>query len=267
MIDTLKKVIIVTINEAINKVINLALKEVGYKPTYGKRTKYAETLDALGDFYNTPKNGFDYCDVFFDWLFVTCFGADTGRKMLYQPKRSLGAGVGYSANYYKENNAFSKIPERGCQIFFGNDHTGIVVDVNDVYVYTVEANTGGGNGIVARKTYKRTYSAISGYGYPNWKLVANTPDLKPLETITKEVIEGKWGNGYTRKEKLEQAGYNYNDVQKLVNKILHDKDIEKIAKEVIQGKWGNGIIRKNKLKKAGYDYSEVQKKVNEIMGV
>lgn len=38
--------------------------------------------------------------------------------------------------------------------------------------------------------------------------------------IAKEVINGKWGNGAARKKKLEKAGYNYNKVQKEVNKLL-----------------------------------------------
>lgn len=38
--------------------------------------------------------------------------------------------------------------------------------------------------------------------------------------IAKEVINGKWGNGADRKKKLEKAGYNYNKVQKEVNKLL-----------------------------------------------
>lgn len=41
-----------------------------------------------------------------------------------------------------------------------------------------------------------------------------------LETIAREVIDGKWGNGRQRKEKLIAAGYNYAEVQKLVNNIL-----------------------------------------------
>ena len=41
-----------------------------------------------------------------------------------------------------------------------------------------------------------------------------------LETIAKEVIEGKWGNGRTRKDKLTAAGYDYYKVQSLVNTIL-----------------------------------------------
>ena len=38
--------------------------------------------------------------------------------------------------------------------------------------------------------------------------------------IATEVISGKWGNGNTRKQKLTKAGYNYNDIQAIVNKKL-----------------------------------------------
>ena len=41
-----------------------------------------------------------------------------------------------------------------------------------------------------------------------------------LEQIAREVIDGKWGNGRTRKDKLTAAGYNYSDVQRIVNRIL-----------------------------------------------
>lgn len=43
---------------------------------------------------------------------------------------------------------------------------------------------------------------------------------KALTAIAKEVIQGKWGNGQIRKEKLEFAGYNYAKVQAEVNRIL-----------------------------------------------
>ena len=44
--------------------------------------------------------------------------------------------------------------------------------------------------------------------------------LKTNEEIAKEVILGKWGNGTTRKSKLKKAGYDYNAIQKIVNKML-----------------------------------------------
>ena len=46
------------------------------------------------------------------------------------------------------------------------------------------------------------------------------PVLKPLKEIANEVIAGKWGNGNQRKTALTKAGYNYKDVQALVNKMM-----------------------------------------------
>ena len=43
---------------------------------------------------------------------------------------------------------------------------------------------------------------------------------KTVSEIAKEVITGKWGAGDTRKAKLKAAGYDYNAVQKEVNKLL-----------------------------------------------
>lgn len=47
--------------------------------------------------------------------------------------------------------------------------------------------------------------------------------LSPLsiKAIALEVIDGKWGNGITRKNKLESAGYNYREVQDMVNYLMH----------------------------------------------
>lgn len=38
--------------------------------------------------------------------------------------------------------------------------------------------------------------------------------------IAREVIDGKWGNGADRKRRLTEAGYNYAQIQSLVNKII-----------------------------------------------
>ena len=43
---------------------------------------------------------------------------------------------------------------------------------------------------------------------------------KSNEEVAKEVIKGEWGNGTERKNKLEAEGYNYNEVQKIVNNML-----------------------------------------------
>lgn len=45
-------------------------------------------------------------------------------------------------------------------------------------------------------------------------------ELKSVDEIAKEVLEGKWGNGTDRKKRLTEAGYNYAAVQEAVNKLL-----------------------------------------------
>lgn len=42
-------------------------------------------------------------------------------------------------------------------------------------------------------------------------------ELKPLDVIAKEVIQGKWGEGAEIRRNLEKAGYNYTDVIRWVN--------------------------------------------------
>lgn len=43
---------------------------------------------------------------------------------------------------------------------------------------------------------------------------------KSVDEVAKEVINGSWGNGTTRKTKLESAGYDYATVQAKVNSLL-----------------------------------------------
>lgn len=47
------------------------------------------------------------------------------------------------------------------------------------------------------------------------------PEKKNNTEIAKEVIEGKWGNGYSRKNRLTKAGYDYEAVQAIVNQMLN----------------------------------------------
>lgn len=46
-----------------------------------------------------------------------------------------------------------------------------------------------------------------------------TPTRKTNEEIAKEVLQGKWGNGADRKKRIVAAGYNYDAIQKIVNKL------------------------------------------------
>lgn len=145
----------------------------------GKFNKYARDLDALKDFYNGPKQGFDWCDVFVDWCFVQTFGRELAQKLIFQPNRSAGAGTGYSLNFYKDNGHFSTEPQVGDQIFFGDSkstwHTGIVTAVTGSTVSTVEGNSGSPLGVHAFR-YNKSDKIIKGYGRPYWTLaMGGTP--------------------------------------------------------------------------------------------
>lgn len=195
------------------KLIAVAKAEVGYHEkasnafldsdtaNAGKKnwTKYARDLDALGDFYNGKKNGYDWCDVFVDWCHVTAFGKEMALQLLEAPLRSCGAGVKYSADYYKGDlykNAgqfYESDPQPADQIFFGTSttwqHTGLVVDVDSQYVYTAEGNTS--DGMVALCKYRLNDPKILGYGRPDWSLVGGSSNPTTAQTTTKVDTSGK----------------------------------------------------------------------------
>lgn len=108
---------------------------------------------------------------------------------------------------------------------------------------------------------------FNGYGKESSDKPPHSMPSKTIDELAIEVIEGKWGNGAQRREKLSAAGYDYAAVQDRVNELMKKpkKSAAQLAKEVIQGKWGDGEARKKKLTAAGYNYSEVQKKVNEML--
>jgi uncharacterized protein YgiM (DUF1202 family) len=49
---------------------------------------------------------------------------------------------------------------------------------------------------------------------------ATTPKAKSNEQIADEVIQGLWGTGKDRKNRLTKAGYDYDTIQSIVNKKL-----------------------------------------------
>lgn len=147
------------------------------------------------------------------------------------------------------------------------DHVGIVESVSNGVITIIEGNN---NSAVRRRTIAVNGRCIRGYGRPKYTGETSTP-TQNIDTIAKEVIAGKWGNGEDRKNNLTNAGYNYAEVQSRVNAILNGsgnvgkKSDEEIAREVIRGDWGNGADRKNRLTASGYDYYTIQSIVNMLL--
>ena len=221
-----------TAEEAKRKLLTLAAADIGYHEKAsaaqldsmtanagtGNFTKYARDLDAVPDYYNGKKQGFAWCDVFVDDLFKIAFGADVGREMLCQPKKSAGAGCYYSALYFRQAGRFYNLPEVGDQVFFtfavGEvSHTGIVETVADggTLISTIEGNS---SDAVVRKAYRVGSAQIYGFGRPRWDLAADeeTPvsdsDTKPKpavkpETYTVSLPEAKLGDEGTLVERIQ----------------------------------------------------------------
>lgn len=104
------------------------------------------------------------------------------------------------------------------------DHVGIVESVNaDKKTFVIiEGNYGEA---VKRRTLAFNARYLRGFARPKYKAeqtqaATGTAKKKTVDQIAHEVIDGKWGNGETRKKKLKTAGYDYTAVQARVNALL-----------------------------------------------
>lgn len=168
----------------VSEVLRVARGEVGYKEKAscamlddkeanagkGNWTKYARDLWAADPhYYNGPKNGYDWCTAWMDWVIWTACGRDAvkAQRAVYYTG-PYGGSCTFSVRYYRAAKAWHKEPMPGDQIFFGKtyenvQHTGLVVKVTDGVVYTIEGNA---NNAVREKSYSRSDANILGYGRP-----------------------------------------------------------------------------------------------------
>ena len=180
-----------TLQEAQEKVLNVARDEIGYHEGYNNYIKYA-VGNWDNQFYGWDLQNQPWCDVFVDYCYTTAFGMQTGAAMTYQKVGAGSALCSASASYYKSNGAFYNYPEPGDQIFFiyngGINHTGIVETINGkgaswTSLITIEGNT---SDQVARREYKKGDITIAGFGRPNWNLVVNNSQSTPIAEDKKE---------------------------------------------------------------------------------
>ena len=154
------------------KASNTALDDKTANSGGNNWTKYARDLAAAG-YYNGNKNGYAWCDVFVDWVFFKAYGAEEGQRIQCQTG-PLGAGCIYSAQYYQLKGRYDRNPKIGDQVFFQTGgqigHTGIVVEVTDTTITTVEGNS---SDQVKKNTYSRSNGYIAGFGHP---LYSDTPE-------------------------------------------------------------------------------------------
>ena len=202
------------------KILKIAKAEIGTKeyPKNSNKVKYNT------EYYGREVSGgaYPWCCVFVWWVFKHA-GAS---KLFFNGKQSASCTTvrdGMKAQKVKD-------PKAGDIVFFNFsgdntkvEHIGIVEFVNaDGTVNTIEGNTSTGNdangGQVMRRIRKR--SQIDCFIRPQYQVENEVKPVKSIEDIAREVIAGKWGNGIDRKSNLIKAGYDYYEVQAMVNKLL-----------------------------------------------
>ena len=140
------------------KFINYALSQVGYKEGKNNDNKYGEYFGM---------NHEPWCA-----LFVSYCARMTDIPESIIPNYAE-CGSGY--NFFKKRGEIYSYAEPGDIVFFKptisgavSSHTGIVVNVTDDYIITVEGNAGTNTDGVYKFTYKKNYSKFLGFARPNY---------------------------------------------------------------------------------------------------
>ena len=153
-------------------------------------TKYSQEVDALGVF-STQVQGQPWCATWVTDGFINTYGVDKGLDMLCQPnKNSNAACCGDAAEYYQKAGRWYTSPQVGDQVFFKTTkyqyaHTGIVTEVTDTEVTTIEGNTSSEKGVISnggavtKKHYPVGYSGFKGFGRPKYEAKQEEPDFEP----------------------------------------------------------------------------------------
>lgn len=131
----------------------------------------------------------------------------------YNASQDKSADGMYSAS--KEKGSIDTIPEIVGLLVWRKGHIGVYIGNG----YVIEAR-GHSYGVVKTRLKDRNFTNWCKCPYITYEVTLKTENKKTVEQLAKEVIQGKWGTGINRKNRLEKAGYNYNAVQKKVNELI-----------------------------------------------
>lgn len=168
-------------NDLANEMVRIANAEIGYTEGTNKDNKFGKSLNI---------NNTNWCTLFVTWVAKKTTVEDTN---LYNDVIKSFSGFATVRNtilyfnnqdnlnfYYSKHYGGNYTPKAGDYIFFDwesswnkkisdesikgiSDHEGIVVEVKNGIVYTIEGNSGNPKG-VRKKSYKLNSSYIMGYG-------------------------------------------------------------------------------------------------------
>lgn len=191
---------------AIDKVINIALDEVGYLEKKDNNQLDSKTANAGQNNYTKywrdikpDYQGQPWCACFVTWCFEKAFGRDNAKTLLKHYPYVYCPTMAELFTLYAT-------PKKGDVVVFkhGNTftHTGLVVSVSGNTFSTVEGNTSGGSTIIAngggvcKKTYNIYNLPGTKFCRPNYEIVeeeltmAQYEELKGLISSISSDIKG-----------------------------------------------------------------------------
>ena len=144
----------------------------------------------------------------------------------YFKSKGYQVGIYANKNWYTNYLDYDKLKKQNYKIWLA--HYGIEKPSLecDIWQYTDKGKVEG--------IYENTVDLNIMYK----NLLLTTPNAstkKQIEELVEEVIEGKWGNGEERKNKLIRSGYPYEEIQKKVNEKLSSNLSKEIEYKVKKG--------------------------------
>lgn len=140
--------------------------------------------------------------------------ADTVAEAFLVKMKALGARGGVYANLNWWNNYLKGTAKNYSSNAFWIAQYNSTMDYKPASVMGMwqYSSSGSVNGISGKVDMDICYR-------PYWETAPKFPK-KSIDDLAKEVIDGLWGKGDERKQRLEDAGYDYNAVQNRVNELL-----------------------------------------------
>ena len=219
-----------------NKVVEQAKEWLGYNEADGSHKKIIDIYNSQAKplpRYYTVKYTDAWCATFVSSVsiklgYTDIMPTECGCYHMIEKYKALGCWVendaatpapGWVLFYDWEDNANGSGDNRNTP-----DHVGIVEKVTGNIITVIEGNY---KNAVTRREIAINGRYIRGYGVPKYDEETTAkvePQKKSITEVAKDVIAGKYGNGNARKQKIIAEGYNYNEVQNEVNRLLSVKN-------------------------------------------
>ena len=183
-------------NKVLEEILKLADSQVGYKETGTNHTKYSQYFDnsdGAWQWFNTKKQGSEWCSIFICWLFTQVIGNKPALSFLGcpAPKYNCAAGCGYLYDYMKAKGYKSDIShvKPGDIVFFKNgskcSHVGIAESVSAGKVITIEGNKDNAVKRVSHNISSNIYFGVMSPDYASAHWVGEKEDVKPADPAHK----------------------------------------------------------------------------------